>query len=172
MNTTDTKISPFGIKFGIIASLVIIIYGMILNLTGLHMNQSLGYVNYLLLGGIMFLASNNYKEANEGFISVGNSFKISILIAAIAGFISSIFSYLYMTFVDQEILQIVKEMQYNELEKQGLTDSQIETAMEMSEVFMTPSMVSIFAFIGMLILGAIVGLIVALLVKKPRPIFE
>lgn len=172
MTTQDIQKMPFGIKFGVIASLAVIIYGMILNLTGLNMNQSLGYVNYLVLGGVMYLACKSYKEANEGFISFGGGFSLSMIIAAITGVISSVFSYAYMLFIDSSIIELVKEKQIEEFERQGLTDSQIEQAVEMSEMFMTPGMIGVMAFIGMLLIGLVLGLIVSAIVKNPRPIFD
>lgn len=172
MSNQDISKSPFGIKFGVIASLAIIIYGLILNLTGLNTNQALGYVNYFVLAGVMYVACKNYKDANEGFVSFGGAFNISFIVVSIASLISSIFTYVYMAFVDDSILEFIKEKQLEEFEKQGLTDTQIEQAIEMSEMFMTPGMISVMAFIGMLIFGAILGFIVSAIVKNPRPIFE
>ena len=98
MENQDIAKLPFGVKFGVIASLSVIIYGMILNLTGLNMNQALSYVNHLIIGAIMYVASKNYKEGNSGFISFGGSFSLSMIIAAITGVISSVFSYVYMVY--------------------------------------------------------------------------
>jgi len=166
------SMSPYGIKYGVIASLAVIIYGMVLNLTGLNMNQALGYVNYLVLGGVMYLGCKSYKKSNEGFMSFGDGVGLSMIIASITGVISSVFTYAYMLLVDSSIIDLIKEKQIEEFERQGLTDSQIEQAIEMSEMFMTPGMISIMAFVGMIIIGLILGLIVSAIVKNPKPIFE
>ena len=70
------------------------------------------------------------------------------------------------------LIELVKEKQIEEFERQGLTDSQIEQAVEMSEMFMTPGMIGVMAFIGMLLIGLVLGLIVSAIVKNPRPIFD
>ena len=168
----DINISPFGVKFGVIASLSVIIYSMILNITGLNTSQSLGMISYILIGGIMYVACKNYKEANQGYISFGGGFGLSMMIAAISGAISSVFTYVYMVFVDSSILELIKEKQLEEFEKQGLTDAQIEQALDMASTFMTPGFISSMAFVGILLIGAIIGLIVAGIVKNSRPLFD
>lgn len=172
MENQDIKIAPFGIKFGVIASLTVIIYSMVLNLTGLNMNQGLGMVTYVIMGAVMYVACKNYKEANNEFLSFGGAFGISMIVAAISSVFTCIFTYVYMVFIDESILELVKDRQLEELEKQGLTDAQIEQSMEMMESFMSPGMISIMAFVMMLIIGAIIGLIVSAIVKNPRPMFE
>ena len=172
LNNSDIPKMPFGVKFGVIASLAIIIYSLILNLTGLNTSQAMGYITYLMLGAIMYVASKNYKEGNTGFVSFGGSFSISSIIAAISGAISSIFTYVYLLFIDSSMIDFIKEKQLEEFEKQGMTDAQIEQALHYSDMFMTPGAISIMAFIGMLFFGMIIALIVAAIVKNPRSVFN
>lgn len=172
MENADIKVGPFGIKYGVIASLAAIIFSIILNITGLNTNQALGYVVYLILGGIMYLGCNNYKEANGGYIAYGQGVGLSMIVASISGFISSVFTYMYISYIDDSFIALIKEQQIEEFEKQKLDDEAMDTAMEMLEYFLTPEVISITALIGMLFMGLIVSLIVSAIVKRQRPMFE
>jgi hypothetical protein len=56
--------------------------------------------------------------------------------------------------------------------KQGLSQEQIDMAMQQTERFNNPSMQFLFSMLGALLFGFIISLIIAAVMKKNRPVFE
>ncbi|MEJ2003464.1 MAG: DUF4199 domain-containing protein, partial [Cyclobacteriaceae bacterium] len=87
----------------------------------------------------------------------------------IAFLLSGIFGYIYMTTIDPTIIDQVKEQQMMELEEQGMSDAQIEQAMEITEGFMTPGMLALFGILFSAFIGFILSLIISAFTKNSNP---
>ena len=138
-------VKQVGLKNGLILGLIFIVYGMILQFLNLDVKlmQNLGYINYVILIVFVFLAQKAFKEGGDGFMSLGQGLGIGMLVTVISAVLSSIFSYIYLKFIDDSMLTKIKDAQVEEMAKRGMDDAQIEQAMEMAGKFMTPEMIMI-----------------------------
>ena len=167
-------VSQVGLKNGIIVGLIFIVYGMVLQFLGLDMKvmQYLSYLNYVILIIFVVIAHKAFKEGGDGFMTIGQGLKIGMLITLIGTVISSIFTYIYLKFIDDSMIQKSLDYQIEELEKRGLDDAAIDQAMAVTEKLMTPEIMPLFALVFMLIFGFIIVLIVSLFTKKANPALE
>ena len=165
-------ISQVGLRYGIIIGLIMIVYSMILQFTGQAANNWLGSVNYIFLIVGIVLAHKAFKGGGDGFMSIGQGLGIGTLICVVSGVLSSIFSYLYIKFVDDSMMTLIQEKQIEAMEKQGLDDAQIEQAMEMAGKFSSPEIIFGIAIIVFIFFGFILSLIVSLFTKKSNPALE
>lgn len=161
-----------GLQYGVIAGIIMIIYGMILQLTGMAMEQSLSYLNYLFLGVVIFLAHKKYKETGDGFLSYGQGLGLGFWVSLSGGVLAMVFSYVYMKFIDSSVMDQAMEKARYDMEEQGMSDAQIDQAMSMTEKFMTPEMIFVFGIIGILFFGFILSLIISAITKKADPQLE
>lgn len=154
------------LRFGLLTGGVIVIWDLILYLTGLHTNQALGWVSFILLAGGMFFANRDYLTINRGNLSFGTGFKIGFVVASIAGALSSVFVAVYMS-VNPHLIEESLEVARKEMEKNPqMTPEMVDQALEMTGKFMTPPAVAAMGFLGMVILGALLALVVAAIMKK------
>ena len=153
------SMKQLGMKWGVISALVGFAYFMILNMAGLAGDQALGYVGYIFFIAIVVLAHKAYKEG-DGFMSYGDGFKLGAVITVISSVISSILTYVYIKFVDDSMLEIIRDKAITDMEDQGMGEEQIEQAMGFAEMFMSAEAM---LFMG-LIFGTIIGLILVLIV--------
>lgn len=167
-------VSQVSIKNGIILGLIFIVYGMILQFLNLDMQmmQYLGNINYVLLIIFVVIAHKAFKEGGDGFMSIGQGLKIGMSITMIATVLSSIFSYIYLKFIDDSMLEKIKDAQLEQYEKMGMDDAAIDQALEMSGKFMSAEMIQVWAILAMGIIGFIIVLIVSLFTKKNNPALE
>jgi ABC-type antimicrobial peptide transport system permease subunit len=167
-------ISQIGLKYGIIVGLIFIVYGMILQFLNLDMQimQYFSYLNYVILIVALVMAHKAFKEGGDGFMSIGQGLGIGMLIILIGSVISSIFSYIYLKFIDDSMIQKSLDYQIQELEKRGLDDAAIEQAMSITKKIMTPEIMPIIAIVVMVFFGFIISLIVSLFTKKANPTVE
>jgi len=167
-------VSQIGLKNGIIVGLIFIVYGMILQFLNLDLKvmQYFGYLNYVVLIVFIVLAHKAFKEGGDGFMTIGQGLGIGMLITIIGSVLSSIFTYIYLKFIDDSMIQKALDYQLEEFEKQGLDDAAIEQAMSITSKMMTPEIMPIIAVVVMAFVGFIISLIVSLFTKKANPTLE
>lgn len=160
-----------GIKYGIYLALVSIIYTLILQILGLAAKQSLGYVSFIFVIVAFVLAHRDFKRSNE-FMSFGQGLGISMLIVTISSVLSAVFSYIYIKFVDNSMLDVIREQAIVQMEERGMSDAQIEQALEMQAKFTTPEMILVLGILFGIFFGFIIALIVTAFTKKSNPALE
>jgi hypothetical protein len=164
--------SGTAVRYGLIVGLVCVIYSLILSLADLSMNRWLSSISYLFIIAGMVMAYKYFKAHNGGFMSYGQGLGIGTLMSLIAGIITSIFMYIYVKFIDTTIMEKAMDMQRIEMENRGMSDADIDQAMEMAGKFAGPEMVLIGGTFGFLFIGFIIALIVSAIMKHTRPEFE
>jgi zinc transporter ZupT len=158
------------LKWGVISAVITIIYSVVLFMTGQHLkNQALSYVSYVFLLGGMILAMKEYRSLNNDFMGFGEGLGLGTLLSAVSSLISSIFSFLYITFIDPTIMQQINDMQREQMESRGMTQEQVDQAMEMVSKFTSPGMIFIIGVLGAIFFGFILSLIVSAVMKKDKP---
>lgn len=159
-----------GVRFGLIGAVCSIAYFLILNVAGLDMTSGvwnwLGYVITIL---IVIFAHKYYKDNGDGFMSYGQGVGIAFWIGLVGGVISSIFTYLYIKFVDTGFIDLVRERQIEAMQQQGMSDQQIDQAMKVASAFTTPEAMFIMMLIGSIIATVIIGVIVTIFTQKKNP---
>ena len=168
----QVTVKQVSMKWGAITAMIMIIYGLILHFAGLSGNQSLSYVNYLFLVVCIYLAQKSFKDEGDGFMGYGQGLGIGSLTTLIGGAISMVFSYLYVKFVDDSIIQIAMDTQYEKLVEKGMSEDQIDKVMDMSSAFMAPEVMFPIAFVFMMFIGFIISLIVSAITKNNNPAME
>jgi len=157
------------LKWGLISSIIIIIYTVILYMTGLFKNSALSWISFLILIIGIFFATREYKSLNNGFLSFGEGLGVGTLTSAVAGLIGSIFSYIYINMIDTTIMQQMSDLQRESMEARGMSSEQIDQAMEMAAKFTSPGMIFLFGLLGYVFIGFIFSLIISAIIKKDKP---
>lgn len=165
-------IKQLGMKWGVILALISFAYFMILNMAGLAGEDAYGYVGYIFTIVIFVLAHKAYKEEGDGFMSFGEGFKIGALVTIISSVISSILTYIYIKYVDGSMLEIIKDKAIADMEENGMSEDEIDTAMGFTEMFMNAEAMLIMGLIFGVIFGCIIALIVTAFTKNADPSME
>ena len=163
---------PF-LKYGLIVAATGILISMITYVAGLDKTdagQYIGYINVLIMIVAMVLAIKERRDKElGGFIEFGQAFGTAALTAVIASAISSVYTYIYMALINPSFHDYLIQKQQAKMEEQGKTQEQIDMALPYIEKFTTPGMISLFAFLGGIVMGVIIALIIAAIMKKPNP---
>lgn len=161
------KVSTFshGLKWGIIAALVIIIINVVLYVLGLSGNQAAGLLILPILFGLIFFSVKTFRDAN-GTMSVGQGLGVGLLTGIVAGIFAAIYNYVFMTFIDPSMMATVMEAQEQALYERGLSDDEIEQSLEMMKTFSSPGIASIFSLISTGILSLLFSLVPAFVLKR------
>jgi hypothetical protein len=159
-----------GVRYGVIGAVIGIVYFLIVSTMGLDITQGVWkWVSYCISLVLLILAHKYFKDNNAGFMAYGQGLGISFWYGLVSAIISSIFTYIYVKFVDSGFLDMIKEKQLEQMEARGMSEEQIDQAMKFSSMFMTPEAFLIFGIIGGIILAMVLGLIVSIFTQKKAP---
>jgi uncharacterized membrane protein YeaQ/YmgE (transglycosylase-associated protein family) len=166
---TPVTTKSAGIRFGLISAVIGIIYFIILRVANIDMQGPAGWLGYVITGVLIFLAHKYYKENGDGYLNYSQGIGIAFWLGLVSGVISSIFTYVYIKFVDTAFIDMIKEKQLEQMQSQGMSDDQIDQAMKFAGMFTTPEAILIMGFIGAVIGAVIIALIVTLITQNKRP---
>ena len=166
----QVSVKSVGIKYGLILGLFYIGYSLILQITGLAAEQSLGYLSLVFMIAILVFAYKEYKGYTGGYMKLGQGIGLGMLIVLISSVFSSIFTYIYLKFIDDSMIQLILETaREGMVTNPDLSDAQIEQAMSMTANFTTPEMILVFGMISSLFFGFLISLVMSLIFKKDYP---
>jgi hypothetical protein len=164
-----------GLKYGLIMGLISAVTAAINYATKLFLNQgaSLGFslLSIVITIVIFVLAFREFKSQNEGFMKLGQGFMTGFWATVISSLIGAAFIYVWLTVIDPTIMEQIKESSIAQMEKQGLSDEQIEQGLAMTSFTLKPMFLVGSTLIGGIIFGSIISLIVAAIMKKEPPEF-
>jgi Protein of unknown function (DUF4199) len=169
INESAPSVRAVGIKFGLISAGVSVFFFLVLVLTGMNaFDNKWGWVNVPISIVLIVLAHKQFKDDGDGFMSYGQGVGIGFWIALISVAIAGAFTFVYMHLIDASVMDQVKDMQRIKFEEQGMSDSQIETALVWVGKIFWPA----YFFFG-IFFGVLIAVIVSIFTQKknPQPVF-
>ena len=177
METKNVNFLSIALRNGILLGLASVAFTVLLYVTDFLYtdNTLLAIITWLINIAIsvvfIVMAVEQYKKANEGFLSIGEAIKVGVLVAVIAGVIGAIYQVIYATIIDPDYYDKVVEVamkkmsamaNFNEEQLEEFQDKMYANKPSIASSF---SLSIVFSAIGGLIISAIVGAIK----KKERP---
>jgi len=165
-------VSSVGVRYGLLTGLASVIISFGLNAA--HLDQSpLKWLTMAVLVGGIVLAQREFKQRDGGFMSYGEGLGVGVVVSAIAGVLSAVFTYVYMTVIDPEFVTRIADKARADLEARGgMSAEQMDQALAMSSKFTSAPVLTLGAVIGSVILGLIISLVTSAIIKHTRPEFE
>ena len=155
---------------GVIITLLLIVFGLIIYFTGQMGNSTIGYLQYVILIGGVIWSCTSYGKQMNGNVTFGNVFGHGFKTTAIVAVFMVIYSviaikFLFPDMVDQSMEIAKKKMQES---SSKLSDEQIEQSLGMVRKFFIPFAIGGIV-LGFALMGAIASLIGAAVAKKTPP---
>lgn len=154
-----------------------IVVGLIFYVTGLDMemitNSGLNWFNRLLLMGLTYYfihvaIKQRRQEDLGGYLSVGQGIGLGTLAGLVSGVVSAVWFYIFTTFIATDMLDKIKEISIEEMQKKGQSAEQAEQAMEMMSSFFSPGFMAVMVIIFSIIIGLLCGLVGGLILKREK----
>ncbi|MEM0939106.1 MAG: DUF4199 domain-containing protein [Bacteroidota bacterium] len=156
------------LKWGVINGLIGIIFFLLLDFIG-QSNGPIRWFGLIISFAIVYLAHKSYKDEGDGFMSFGKGLGIGTLVSLIGAVINSLFTFIYVSFINTEYIEQAVEQATIDMENRGNTQAQIDQAIPWIERMTSPTTLLIFGIIGGLFLGFIVSLLVTIFTKNTNP---
>lgn len=166
------KTGKYALKFGLIAGVIGLVFGLMLFFQGLHYEQSAvaTVINISILFAAVAFGVNQFKKDNEGYLKLSDALKIGTGAALIGAIIGLAWYFLLSNDIVEpgymdKAMDIAKEkaMENNP----QMTDEQWDQGVAMQKKFMW--LAYPIGLIFNAILGLVAGLVFGLILKKERP---
>ena len=161
------------LKYALIYSGINIVWGLLMFVTDLTRSDMSWVFNILSMVipiiCIVF-ATKEYKATiGNGWMKFSDVFKQGLLIFVIGGIITAAYTVLYVTVIDPDFMTFIQEKQMNKMLEMGMPEEQVEQQLNMSAKFQTPFWMFTWTLLGTLLIGTLISLIMASVLKKPNP---
>lgn len=157
------------LNYGLLMAILSIALQVISYVLDAHIDRPwwLSVVQMAITIGIIVMGIRSFKTENAGFISLSEALKVGIGISLIASLIVIIYNFIFMTFIEPDLMQKTLEFTRRQMEEQGqLSQEQIEMSMKLTEKFMSPWIINAIAILGALFFGFIISLITGLAIRR------
>lgn len=166
---TQPTVKSTSVKWGLINGLIAIIFFVIVDFAGQAGNQSLSWIGLVIFLILLILAHKEFKSEGDGYMSFGQGLGIGTLIAIISSVISSVFTFIYVSFINTNMIDAIREKSIADMEAQGQSQAQIDQAMPFVEMFTSPVAMLVMGVLMGVLFGFIVSLIVTIFTKNQNP---
>ncbi len=170
MNKNKASLVGFSLNYGIMIGLLSVIYSLILYFADQALNSTLGMVAFLILIVGLVLAMKNYRDqVQDGVLGFSQGLGLGVLVVLWSSLIGSIWSFLLMEVVDPGLQEKMIEQSIDKMMERGFSDAQIEASMDMMKKFQNPVISAITGFISSMLIGTVLSIIVAAIMKRSTP---
>ena len=170
MEEKSNSIWKSGLMLGVYLAIVVILYSVILYVTGLGFNKMAGYASIgILVIGIVIIQIS-YKKQQDNILTYGQGVGISVISMLSVGVISMVYTYLLYVVIDpdyyQQFLLFMEEQTMAALLDKGMSEDQIQMSLDIQQKLQTPVILAGGALLNSVIIGLIVSLISSIFIKK------
>lgn len=188
----NIDIKSNAIKFGIIGGLGGVIVSLILFFGNLQYESWSKWLQSVvmivaIIAGIKAIADANKNKVTKLLFSLhgtdgkkiadatksmpipfGPLFKGGMLITLVIAIISILYFQLYCNIIEPDFVEHILEQSGKQMAEKGLSEEQIDKALEMSKTFMSPGIMSVISFFSSLLMGALISVIGAAIFKNEK----
>ena len=168
-STNNVTVRSVGMRYGLILAFAGIIIFLLFMITGVNMSGNARWLGLPIYFVIIYLAHKYFKDNGDGFMTFGQGVGIAFWMGLVSAVISNIFTYFYIKLIDGSMIQQAKDAEIEKMQNKGMSDEQIDQAMQFAAPFMTPEAFLIIGFIMGVIFIVISGLVISIFTQKKNP---
>jgi hypothetical protein len=158
-----------GIRYGLMLAVISIAFFVIMNVAGIDMQGPVSYLSWVFSGVILFLAHKYFKENGDGYMTIGQGVGIGFWAGLLSSITSSIFTYVYIKFIDTGFMDAIKDKQIESMQERGMSEAEIDQAMKFASAFSTPEAIMIFGIVFGIIGAIVISLLISIFTKNVNP---
>lgn len=172
MEEKQRSVISNSLNYGLLVGAAMIVFSLIMYIADLYMNKAVNWIGYIFLVAGMIWGTLEYrKKYANGFLSYGKAFSSCFWIGLFGGIISTIYFFIFIKFIHPGFInEIIDQMRANMIASNPeMSEDQMEQAISMSSKFMSPVFMTLWGFAAYAAMSAVLGLIIAIFLKKEDP---
>ena len=173
METKQASVKSVALNYGGLLGVVSILISVIAYVMNVHLERPWWLSVLSIAAMILFIVYGlkAFKMGNDGFLSLGEAIKVGLAISLIAGIISVLYNYIFMSFIEPEFVNQMMDMTQQKMmeDNPNMPQEQMDMAMSFTRKMMSPGIMFAIGIIFSLFLGFIISLISGVVMKENRP---
>ncbi len=157
--------------YGVLISIVLVLFKLILYLTGVDDQSSWQLIYYVILAlGLLYSMKTIRDKRLDGFMTFGKAFMVGFYAVVAISIIMAIYTYLYMTVINPGMVaDMLSQAEDKILEANpDMSDEDIQKALDAARMFMKPGIMAFSSLIMTMITGSLLSLVAAAFAKKKK----
>jgi len=157
---------------GIITGIALVVIDLIYYIFDVEYDSKIKWFSFLVMAALIYWAMSTVRDKTfGGYVTYGKAFTIGFWTILIAAVVGAIYSYFYFNFIDTGMVEDILLNSEEEIlaRNPDISDEQLEQALSMTEMFVSPTMMMVWAILGNLFFGTIISLIISIFVKRENP---
>ena len=157
------------LQFGLLTGVAMVVYTLVLFLSGVDTHSSWNLISYLLfIGGLFWGISSIRDKQLEGVMSYGKAFGTGFWITLFVAIVLAIFAYFYLKDINPGALADATAQAEDKIlaSNPDISDEDLQKALGMVKMFANPVMSAVMQFLSNLVAGTIFSLIIAIFAKR------
>lgn len=170
LNVKHASPFPTALRYGAIAGLLLIVVGIVQYLLGMTSGTSkaIGWLSMLIAIVFPVLVIRDHRDNDlNGFISYGRGLGVGTLTSLIMSILSILWVLILFGLIDTSLPDMLLDAEIGKMEETGMSDEEIETAVEISRPLMLPILAT-FSFLIPFVIGFVTSLIAAAVSKRDK----
>ena len=167
---------PIASRYGAIAGLLLIVFALLFHFSGMtdyedpSNSGGAGWlsllINLSIVVGALFLAIKELKKQQNGWLTLGQGFGVGTLAGLVSSLMLAVWTYLFFTLVEPDLLNIILEASLAQIEEQGQSEEVLEQSRNMAEMMINPLVMSLGGMVFYVISSMVIALIGGLIFKS------
>lgn len=157
------------VKYGLLAGLVSVVLSLIVSYGKLQ-DSSVNFIFSLLTYGAtaaaIFLSVRQKRMEKGDYLTFGQGVIEGLSVSFIAGIVTAVAHYIDAKFLNRELTETLYAKMQEEIEAGDMSDKEMAMALEYGQYIISPGGRAIMVFIGTLLVGLIISLVVAAILRK------
>jgi Protein of unknown function (DUF4199) len=179
-NKAVSNFKSISLKWGLIGAAVVIVYSLLMYVidSSLMVNTWAGLLGIVVMLAVLVLGVKEVRTSQGGFISLSEALFTAFLVYVICSFLSNAFNYVLFNWIDTNLPVLLKEKAIETtvemMQKFGGSEEDINKVLEQMDKDMDLASAStmLWNFLKGSAFGFVLSFIIALIMKRKRPIFE
>lgn len=123
--------------------------------------------NIIATGAAITYFTIQYRDKKKnGFISYGQTVGFGTLMSLVSAVLNAVYFVIFITLIAPDYIATVMDKAAQKIIEQGTDEAQLETALEITKLILSPPVLTISIIFSCVLSGVIISLIVAIFVKK------
>ncbi|MGZ5244685.1 MAG: DUF4199 domain-containing protein [Bacteroidia bacterium] len=157
------------VKYGLLAGLISVALSLIVSFGKLQdssVNLIFSILTYAAIAAAIFLSVRQKRMEKGDNLTFGQGVIEGMSVAFIAGIVTAVAHYIDAKFINRELTETLYAKMQEELESGTMSDKEMAMAAEYGQYLISPGGRAIMVLIGTLLVGLIISLIVAAILRK------
>ncbi|MCH8904081.1 MAG: DUF4199 domain-containing protein [Bacteroidetes bacterium] len=167
MENEKSPLISASLKYGLIITLALAIFSLVLYMLDMSTNSKVNWISYLILISAVSWSIKEYRDKSMGgIISYSQALGAGTMISLFTALFYAVFTYMFFTLIAPDMIEEMRLQSEEALIASGASDDEIEMAMKISNRFVSPVGLSLIVVVIFTFVGFITSLIAAAVFKK------